>query len=204
LTPASRSSMRCQRYVLSLIVAFVIFTCQIDVLLVLLSWLTTWRSFGTLLQVDPSVSAAVHNVAALFAKARQDFSGYYRAALQYLCFVSLDDLPQDDQLVLARDISLAALLGDSVYSFAELLLHPLVRPCLLALIMRIHKLSWLSSGLVAFRPGYTMSSIQQRYTVNKALVKCLAARAIGWKVELDEHVLLWTLFSSSEDCSGTI
>ena len=50
----------------------------------------------------------------------------YRAALQFLCYVSLDDLPQDDQLVLARDISLAALLGDSVYSFAELLLHPVV------------------------------------------------------------------------------
>lgn len=79
------------------------------------------------LQVDPAVSAAVHNVAALFAKARQDFSGYYRAALQYLCYVSLDDLAQDEQLVLARDISLAALLGDSVYSFAELLLHPVVR-----------------------------------------------------------------------------
>lgn len=78
------------------------------------------------MQVDPAVSAAVHNVAALFAKARQDFSGYYRAALQFLCYVSLDDLPQDDQLVLARDISLAALLGDSVYSFAELLLHPVV------------------------------------------------------------------------------
>lgn len=81
-------------------------------------------------QVDPAVSAAVHNVAALFAKARQDFSGYYRAALQFLCYVSLDDLAHDDQLVLARDISLAALLGDSVYSFAELLLHPVVRSCL--------------------------------------------------------------------------
>ena len=78
-------------------------------------------------QVDPVVSAAVHNVAALFAKARQDFSGYYRAALQYLCYVSVQDLPQDEQVALARDISLAALLGDSIFSFAELLLHPVVR-----------------------------------------------------------------------------
>lgn len=79
------------------------------------------------MQVDPSVSAAVHNVAALYNKARQDFAGYYRAALQYLCFVSIEDLPLDDRIALARDISLAALLGDSIYSFAELLLHPVVR-----------------------------------------------------------------------------
>lgn len=72
------------------------------------------------------MSAAVHNVAALYNKARQDFAGYYRAALQYLCFVSVDDLPLDDRIALARDISLAALLGDSIYSFAELLLHPVV------------------------------------------------------------------------------
>jgi hypothetical protein len=88
------------------------------------------------MQVDPSVSAAVHNVAALFAKARQDFSGYYRAALQYLCYMSVDDLPKDDQIVLARDISLAALLGDSIYSFAELLLHPVV--CLDPLAVDLH------------------------------------------------------------------
>ena len=53
-------------------------------------------------QVDPVVSAAVHNANALYAKARQDFSGYYRAALQYLCYVSVDDLPSDDCLALAR------------------------------------------------------------------------------------------------------
>ena len=81
------------------------------------------------MQVDPAVSAAVHNVAALYAKARQDFSGYYRAALQYLCYVTVEDLPEDERVALARDISLAALLGESIFSFAELLLHPVVRGC---------------------------------------------------------------------------
>lgn len=79
------------------------------------------------MQVEPVVSASVYNVASLFAKARQDFTGYYRTALQYLCYVSVEELPQDERIALARDISLAALLGDSVYSFAELLLHPVVR-----------------------------------------------------------------------------
>jgi 26S proteasome regulatory subunit N9 len=79
------------------------------------------------MQVEPVVSASVYNVSSLFAKARQDFTGYYRAELKYLCYVSVEDLPQDERIALARDVSLAALLGDSVYSFAELLLHPVVR-----------------------------------------------------------------------------
>ena len=83
------------------------------------------------MQVDPVVSAAVHNVAALFAKARQDFTGYYRAALQYLSYVKVGDVPEDERIALARDISLAALLGESIFSFAELLLHPIVRVLLI-------------------------------------------------------------------------
>jgi len=44
----------------------------------------------------------------------------------YLSFVSSDTLPHDFKLRLAVDISLAALLGDSIYSFGQLLLHPIV------------------------------------------------------------------------------
>ena len=42
-------------------------------------------------------------------------------------YVSVQELPEDERVALARDISLAALLGDSIFSFAELLLHPVVR-----------------------------------------------------------------------------
>lgn len=50
----------------------------------------------------------------------------------YLAFVSQDSLPADFRRALAVDISLAALLGEDVYNFGELLLHPIVsRACLL-------------------------------------------------------------------------
>jgi 26S proteasome regulatory subunit N9 len=107
------------------------------------------------LQVDPSVSAVVHYVRSLWFKHQKDFAEFYKASLLYLAFISSDALPPEQRLVcprahaalpcalvaasaegcccaqsLAVDISLAALLGDSVYNFGELLLHPIVRmPC---------------------------------------------------------------------------
>jgi len=79
-----------------------------------------------LTDVHPVVSAAVHWALAQYCKAKQDFAGFYRAAIQYLAFVSSEELPADFRLELAVDIGLSALLGDDVYSFGELLLHPLV------------------------------------------------------------------------------
>jgi 26S proteasome regulatory subunit N9 len=77
-------------------------------------------------QVDPQVSASVHFVAMQYHKQRQSYAAFYRSALQYLCFVSQDTLPQDFRCALAVDVSLAALLGEDVYSFGELLLHPIL------------------------------------------------------------------------------
>ena len=48
-------------------------------------------------------------------------------APQYLAFVSSDSLPPDFKAALAVDIGLAALLGDGVYGFAQLLMHPIVK-----------------------------------------------------------------------------
>lgn len=78
------------------------------------------------------MSAAVYGVRSLYFKARQDFGEYYKAALKHLCYVSTDAMPAEERESLARDIALAALLADSIYSFADLLMHPLVRrhyPC---------------------------------------------------------------------------
>ena len=76
--------------------------------------------------VDPQVSAAVHYVAMQYHKEQKEYASFYRAALMYLAFVSQEALPEDFRLALAVDVSLAALLGDDVYNFGELLLHPIV------------------------------------------------------------------------------
>jgi 26S proteasome regulatory subunit N9 len=80
-----------------------------------------------LAEPDPSVSAAVHHVSSLYHKLRKDYAKFYRSSMQYLAFVSSDALPQEAKLPLAVDIGLAALLGDGVYGFAQLLMHPIAK-----------------------------------------------------------------------------
>ena len=53
-------------------------------------------------QVDPAVSAAVHYVSSLYYKAEQDFAEFYKSSLQYLAFVSSDQLEHEFKLVRAR------------------------------------------------------------------------------------------------------
>ena len=76
--------------------------------------------------VDPQVSASVHYVAMQYHKEQKEYAAFYRSALLYLAYVSQDALPEEFRLALAVDVSLAALLGDDVYNFGELLLHPIV------------------------------------------------------------------------------
>ncbi|KAL4859894.1 26S proteasome non-ATPase regulatory subunit 13 A [Chlorella vulgaris] len=76
--------------------------------------------------VDPQVSASVFYAASLYHKQQKEYAQYYRATLMYLAYVSQDTLPQEFRQALAVDISLAALLGEDVYNFGELLLHPII------------------------------------------------------------------------------
>ncbi|KFM77757.1 26S proteasome non-ATPase regulatory subunit 13, partial [Stegodyphus mimosarum] len=51
---------------------------------------------------------------------------YYRDALRYLGCTDLDDIDGEEKKARAFTLSLAALLGDGVYNFGELLAHPIL------------------------------------------------------------------------------
>lgn len=82
-----------------------------------------------LADVDPSVSAAIYYVSSLYFKVKKDYAEFYRSSMMYLAFISSDTLSYDFKLPLAVDIGLAALLGEGVYGFAQLLMHPIVKVC---------------------------------------------------------------------------
>ncbi|EFN57715.1 hypothetical protein CHLNCDRAFT_21334 [Chlorella variabilis] len=100
-----------------------------------------------LTDVDPQVSASVYYAASLYHKQQKEYAQYYRATLMYLAYVSQDSLPQDFRQALAVDISLAALLGEDVYNFGELLLHPIINA------LKEGGFGWLLEMLECFNSG---------------------------------------------------
>jgi 26S proteasome regulatory subunit N9 len=98
--------------------------------------------------VDPAVSAAVHWVASQLAKAERKFADFYRAALMYLSFVNFEvEMSAAEVRALGVDLCLAALLGEDVYSFGELLEHPIVKT------VESTEDAWLVALLRAFNDG---------------------------------------------------
>lgn len=45
---------------------------------------------------------------------------FYRSGLQYLAFTSIASIPQEERVSLAFDMCIAALIGEDIYNFGEL------------------------------------------------------------------------------------
>eukprot|EP00775_Hariotina_reticulata_P005374 gene5374-5609_t len=97
--------------------------------------------------VDPSVSAAVYYVSSLYYKVKKDYAEFYKSSMMYLAFISSDSLTYDFKLPLAVDISLAALLGEGIHNFAQLLMHPIVK------VLDSSPYKWLHEMLECFNHG---------------------------------------------------
>ncbi|KAL1999249.1 hypothetical protein VTN02DRAFT_4822 [Thermoascus thermophilus] len=97
--------------------------------------------------VETVVHAAFYKVNADYYHAKQEFAAYYRNALLYLACVNIEDLTAEERLSRAYDLSVAALVSDSIYNFGELLLHPILD----SLTETPH--AWLRDLLFAFNRG---------------------------------------------------
>ena len=125
--------------------------------------------------VDPTVTASVYSLSSQYHKVsraqgarvrsrrsrgadsppstlfhsqvHRNFDEFYKSSLLYLAYVTTEDLPADFRLALAVDISLAALLGEGVFNFGELLLHPIVQ----SLVGTEYE--WLHALLKCFNKG---------------------------------------------------
>jgi 26S proteasome regulatory subunit N9 len=87
--------------------------------------LTSLQLLDTIDSVEPTVHAAYYNVAADYYKVKPAYGPYYRHALLYLaCLPDLDSTPPpltaEEKLGRAHDLTLAALLGEEIYNFGEL------------------------------------------------------------------------------------
>lgn len=97
--------------------------------------------------VETIVHASFYEVNADYYKAKHEFASYYRNALLYLACVDSSELTPADLETRAYDLSIAALVSDSIYNFGELLLHPILD----SLVRTQH--AWLRELLFAFNRG---------------------------------------------------
>lgn len=78
------------------------------------------------------VNAGYYLVAAEYFKVKADYAPYYKNALLYLaCIDEKKELSEQDMRQRAHDLCIAALLGETIYNFGELVhfLPPLQRRC---------------------------------------------------------------------------
>ncbi|PIA61081.1 hypothetical protein AQUCO_00300536v1 [Aquilegia coerulea] len=104
-------------------------------------------TLDSMTDIDPSVYASYHWVSSQYHKSRQEFSEFYKSALLYLAYTSVQSLSETFKLDLAFDLSLSALLGDNIYNFGELLSHPIIKSLFGT------KVEWIYYMLQAFNDG---------------------------------------------------
>ncbi|XP_052170402.1 26S proteasome non-ATPase regulatory subunit 13 homolog B-like [Diospyros lotus] len=104
-------------------------------------------TLDSMTDIDPSVYASYYWVSSQFHKSRQEFAEFYKSALLYLAYTSVESLSESFKLDLAFDLSLAALLGENIYNFGELLAHPIIKSLVGT------KVEWLYYILEAFNSG---------------------------------------------------
>ena len=69
------------------------------------------------------VHASFYRVGADYYQQSNSFADYYRTTLLYLACVELEELQERERQRLAYDLSIAALVSDSIYNFGELPLN---------------------------------------------------------------------------------
>eukprot|EP01100_Stratorugosa_tubuloviscum_P000810 TRINITY_DN117_c5_g1_i1.p1 TRINITY_DN117_c5_g1~~TRINITY_DN117_c5_g1_i1.p1 ORF type:complete len:389 (+),score=187.95 TRINITY_DN117_c5_g1_i1:39-1205(+) len=97
--------------------------------------------------IDPAVCAAYYWALCCWAKYKNYSAEFYKFSLQYLAYVPLDSLSLELKIELTRDISIAALIGDTVFNFGELVGHQILSS------LNNTQYSWLIDLLNAFNNG---------------------------------------------------
>ncbi|KAJ2814129.1 26S proteasome regulatory subunit [Coemansia furcata] len=97
--------------------------------------------------VDPVIYASFYRVCADYYKAKAVFGQYYKNALLLLACIDIQELGAEDRVQRAYDLSIAALLSDTIYNFGDLLSHPIIES------LRDTEHAWMLTLLLAFNSG---------------------------------------------------
>jgi len=93
------------------------------------------------------VHAPFFKVSSIYLKEIGNYASYYREALRYLGCEDLNNIPLAEKTMQAVLLGFAALLGEDVYNFGELLAHPILKA------LEGTDEGWLVDVLFAFNSG---------------------------------------------------
>ncbi|KAM7108567.1 LOW QUALITY PROTEIN: 26S proteasome non-ATPase regulatory subunit 13, partial [Ciconia maguari] len=94
-----------------------------------------------------SVHSRFYDLSSKYYQTIGNHASYYKDALRFLGCIDVKDLPVSEQQERAFTLGLAGLLGEGVYNFGELLMHPILES------LRNTDRQWLIDTLYAFNSG---------------------------------------------------
>uniref|UniRef100_A0A663M2H6 26S proteasome non-ATPase regulatory subunit 13 n=1 Tax=Athene cunicularia TaxID=194338 RepID=A0A663M2H6_ATHCN len=94
-----------------------------------------------------SVHSRFYDLSSKYYQTIGNHASYYKDALRFLGCIDVKDLPVSEQQERAFTLGLAGLLGEGVYNFGELLMHPVLES------LRSTDRQWLIDTLYAFNSG---------------------------------------------------
>ncbi|KAJ1065974.1 PREDICTED: 26S proteasome non-ATPase regulatory subunit 13 isoform X2 [Capra hircus] len=94
-----------------------------------------------------SVHSRFYDLSSKYYQTTGSHAAYYKDALRFLGCVDIKDLPVSEQQERAFTLGLAGLLGEGVFNFGELLMHPVLES------LRDTDRQWLIDTLYAFNSG---------------------------------------------------
>lgn len=117
--------------------------------------------------LDGVVHSTYYRAALQFHKVVGTAAQFYDNSLLYLAYTPLENIPRAEQLDLASAVGLAALIGDKVYNFGELLQHPIIK------VLDETEFSWLGQLLFSFNNGdiQRYQAIAEEKGANQDLLK---------------------------------
>jgi len=97
--------------------------------------------------LELAVQASYYRGLAGFYKIRGPAAEFYKHALLLLAYAPLSSMAADEALAISFDLGIAALVGEGLYNFGELLEHPVVAT------LEQTEFAWLADLLRAFNAG---------------------------------------------------
>jgi len=130
-----------------------------------------------------------------FHKKRESPAEFYRATLQYLTYTPVDSLSTTQQCDIARDLCLAALVAESIFTFGELLVHPVLQS------LQGTEYQWMIDMLKALNIGNITAydSLCQAETARISAIPIMLANQTLLRQKLSIAALIELIFQRKAD-----